>query len=112
MELRNRQSRVGNEKNRGWRDGQKCRYNCGRSYLEMLTAAADVRLRTLLTRQLAAGLRGRHVLRATLRTHLAAALFFVRAKQLLRHKTRKSWNSQERQQPRDSKQSGSQFHRQ
>jgi hypothetical protein len=112
VELRNGQSRIGNEKNRRWRDGQKCRYNCDGSHLEMLTAATDVRLRTLLTRQLAAGLRGRHVFRATLRTHLAAAFFFVRAKQLLRHKTRKSCNTQERQQPRDSKQSGSQLHRQ
>jgi hypothetical protein len=112
VELRNGQSRIGNEKNRRWRDGQKCRYNCDRSHLEMLTAATDVRLRTLLTRQLAAGLRGRHVFRATLRTHLAAAFFFVRAKQLLRHKTRKSWHSEQRQQRRDTKQSDSQLHRQ
>jgi len=78
----------------------------------MLTIATDVRLRTLLTWQLAAGLRGRHVLRATLRTHLAAAFLLVRAKQLLRNKTRKSWHSEKRQQRRDSKQSGSQLHRQ
>jgi hypothetical protein len=91
MELRNRQSRVGKEKNRGWRDGQKCSYNWDRSHREMLTIATDVRLRTLLTWQLAAGLRGRHVLRATLRTHLAAALILARAHEL-RHKTREPWH--------------------
>ena len=57
----------------------------------MLTIATDVRLRTLLTWQLAAGLRGRHVLRATLRTHLAAALILARAHEL-RHKTREPWH--------------------
>ena len=57
----------------------------------MLTAAANVRLRILLTRQLAAGLRGRHILRATLRTHLAAALILARAHEL-RHKTREPWH--------------------
>ena len=45
----------------------------------MLTAAVDIRLRTLLARRLAAGLRGGHFLRATLRTHLAAAFVLVRA---------------------------------
>jgi hypothetical protein len=49
MELRNGQGRISNEKNRGWLDGQKCRYNCRRSYSEMLTVA-DIRLNTLLAR--------------------------------------------------------------
>jgi hypothetical protein len=57
---------------------------------------ADIWLNTLLARRFAAGLWGGHFLRATLRAHLAAAFVLVRAKQLLRHKTRKPGGTNQR----------------
>jgi hypothetical protein len=109
MELRDRQSRVGGQENASWRNRQKCRDGCGRSYLEVLTTA-DIQLGTLLGRRLAAGLGRRHFLRAALRTHLAAAFILARTHQLLRHETREPWRPKQGQQCRDSPQSGSRCH--
>jgi len=57
MELRNRQSRIGNQKNAGWPNWQKCCDGCSRSYLEMLTAP-DIQLGALLGHGFAARLVG------------------------------------------------------
>jgi hypothetical protein len=57
MELRNRQSRFGSQKNAAWRNWQKCRYRRDRSYSEMLTAA-DIQLGALLGQGFAARLVG------------------------------------------------------
>lgn len=70
--------------------------------------AAGIRLNALLARCLAARLRGGHFLGAALRTHLAATFFLVRAKELLRNKTRESWRAQQGEKRRDSAQSDSQ----
>ena len=75
----------------------------------MLTTA-DIWLNALLARRLAAELGGGHLLRAALRTHLATAFLLVRAKQLLRHKTRKPGDAKQRQQRNDGAQFSSHFH--
>jgi hypothetical protein len=62
----------------------------------MLTPA-DIQLGALLGHGFATRLEGRHILRAALRSHLAAAFIFARAQQLLRHETRKAWRHEEDQ---------------
>lgn len=69
----------------------------------------NVWLGALLIRRLAAGLRGRHVLRTTLRSHLAAAVIFVRAEKL-RYKTGEARHAEQCQQADDREEFGTQSH--